>query len=120
MLVQNSTCVMCQGVEDTVFSREFVVAVPVEVLVYGWVSCTQMLSNVLSGLWETKVSRNGMDPSLLGTSVVNCVWGSMKLIWYRTCWLCSACWTTSVISIPKPKPEGTGGSPDGLGVKSLP
>ena len=32
-------------------------------------------SNVLSGAEETKVSKKGMDPLLLGTSVVNCMCG---------------------------------------------
>ena len=37
------------------------------------------VSNVLSGPGECKVSKRGMDPLLLGTSVVNCIYGSMEL-----------------------------------------
>ena len=71
---------MCQSVEDTVFSREFVVTVPMALLVC--VSCLQHTeaSNMLSGPWETNVSRNGMDPLMLGTSMVNCMCGLMELM----------------------------------------
>ena len=48
-------------------------------------------SNVMSGHVETTVSKKGMDPLLLETSVVNCIYGSMELMFYKNCWLCSAC-----------------------------
>ena len=38
---------------------------------YGWVSCTQRVSNGLSGPGETMVSKKGMDPLLLGSSIMN-------------------------------------------------
>ena len=38
------------------------------------------LSNMLSGPWDARVSKNGMNPLLLGTFVVNCICGSMELI----------------------------------------
>ena len=37
----------------------------------------------LSGLGETKMSRNGMDPSVLGNSAVNCLGGSMELMCHK-------------------------------------
>ena len=41
------------------------------------------VSNKLSGPGETKVSKNVMDPLLLGTSVVNPISGSTVLMWCR-------------------------------------
>ena len=38
------------------------------------------VSSMLSGPGVTKVSKNGMDPLLLETSVVNCMRGSMELM----------------------------------------
>ena len=35
---------------------------------------------MLSGPGVTKVSRNGMEPLLLGTFAVNCMCGSMELM----------------------------------------
>ena len=52
--------------------------------------------NVLSGPGETKVSMKGMNLLLLGTSVVNCMCGSMELMCCKNCWLCSAYWMTKV------------------------
>ena len=74
-------------------------------------------SNVFSDPWETKVCKKGMDPSLLGTSMMNCMCGSMELMCCKNCWLYSACWIT--IHIFKPKPGWIGGSADGLGFKLL-
>ena len=51
---------MCHGIEDTVFSRKVMVAVPVEALVcVGGATCIQILV-VLSGLGETKELKNGI------------------------------------------------------------
>ena len=40
---------------------------------------------VLLGHRETRVSRKGKTPSLLGSSVVNCMCGSCELICYSSC-----------------------------------
>ena len=44
---------------------------------------------MLSGPGVTKVSKNGMDPLVLGTSAVNCMCGPMELMCCENCWLCS-------------------------------
>ena len=48
------------------------------------------ISKVLSGPGETKVSRNGMDPSVLGVSWVNLMFGLMVLMCCRKWLLYSA------------------------------
>ena len=68
-------------------------------------------SNVLSGPGETRVSRNRIHPLLLGTSVVNCICGSVELI----CLLDDK----GVINIPKPKYRWIRGSADGFGFQLL-
>ena len=47
---------------------------------------------------ETRVSKKGIDPPSLRFSVVNCIYGSMEFMYWRDCWLCSACWMTKVSS----------------------
>ena len=76
---------MCEHVEHTIFSRDAVVTVPMEVLVgiCGFLY-TDVIRKPLSPR-ETRVSKKGMDPSLLGTSVVNWMWRFKELRCKRNC-----------------------------------
>ena len=67
----NSPGSICQGVKDTVLGRKVVVSVPKEVLVYMGGFLYTEVSRVLLGPGETRVSKRGMKPLLLGTSLVN-------------------------------------------------
>ena len=51
---------------------------------------------VLLGPGVTLVSRKGMNPSVPGSSTVNCMLGSCELMCCSSCWLCSAFWMTRV------------------------
>ena len=62
---------MCLSFEDTVFCRNVLVAIPIEVLVCVSRFPVIKVRRVLSGPGETKMSKNGMAPLLLGTSVMN-------------------------------------------------
>ena len=73
-------------------------AVLVEELVCGLVSSKQRLAVVLSGPGGTKMSKIGMDPLVLGTSAVNCLCGSVELMCYMNCCLCSVFWMKKVSS----------------------
>ena len=53
---------------------------------------------MLSGPSVNKLSKNHVDPLVLGTSVVNCMCGSMELLCCKNCCLCSAFWMTKVSS----------------------
>ena len=53
---------------------------------------------VLFGPGVTLMSRNGMEPSVPGSSTVNCMLGSCELMWYSSGVLCSALWITRVLS----------------------
>ena len=53
---------------------------------------------MLSGPGLTNMSKNGMDPLVLGACAVNCMCGSMELVYCKNCWLCSAFWITKVSS----------------------
>ena len=53
---------------------------------------------VLLTLGVTLVSRNGIEPSVPGSSTVNSMLGSCKLMWCSSCVLYSALWITRVSS----------------------
>ena len=66
-----------------------------------WLVCVGFLYTVvarLPSLWGvTKVSKKGIDPSALGVSAVNLMFGSIELIcWRNSSWCCS--WMTKVAS----------------------
>ena len=44
-----------------------------------------VVTKVLLGPMETRVSRKGKEPSWLGSSVANCMWGSCELICQSSC-----------------------------------
>ena len=77
------------------------------------------VSNVLPGPGETRVSKKGMEPLLLGTFVVNWICRSMELMCCRKCWLCSACWMPKVLSTYLTTGWVDWGSTDGLWIKLL-
>ena len=52
---------MCQGVKDTVFCTEAMMAVPVKILSVWMGFLYTEVSNVLYGSRETKVSKKEMD-----------------------------------------------------------
>ena len=84
---------MCHADKDILFCREVMMAVPMEVLVYmeGF-HCTQRL--MCCQVPRKWVSDEGMDPSLMKTSVVYCMCRSMELMYCKNNWLCSACCLT--------------------------
>ena len=53
---------------------------------------------VLLGPDVTLVSTNGIEPSVPGSSTVNCMLGSCELTWCSSCVLFSALWITRVSS----------------------
>ena len=68
-----------------------------------------------SGLGDTRVSKNGIDPLLLGTSVVNCICGSVELKWCRELLaVFHLLDDKGVINIPIQKPGWIGGSVNGF------
>ena len=52
----------------------------------------------LFGAGVTLVSRKVMEPSVPGSSTLNCMLGSCELMWCSNCWLCFAFWMTRVSS----------------------
>ena len=72
---------------------------------------------VLLGPGVTLVSRNGMEPSGPGSSTVNCMLGSCELMYYSSCWLCSAFWMTRVSSTNLNQRLGVEGRLEGFGFK---
>ena len=71
----------------------------------------------MTGPGVTRVSKNGMDPLVVGTCAVICMCGSMELVFCKNCWLCSAFWvkmshphTYTITLVGR-------GSADGLGFK---
>ena len=67
-----------------------------------WSLCVGFLYTVVSRLLlgpvVARVSLNGRDPLVLGSSAVNCMCCSMQLRCCRNCCLCSAFWITKVSS----------------------
>ena len=87
----HSSCVL----EYTVLalcSRKVVLAVPMEVLVcvHGFPTYRGELCVVRSWGNQNVPVRNGVIS--VGTSVVNCIFGSTDVMWHKACWLCYACW----------------------------
>ena len=88
---------MCQGGRHCILQRGYW-GCPSGATGLYWCFLYTEASTVLSGPGKTEVSEKGMDPLLLGTSVVNCIYGSMEVICYKNSWQCSACWMTKVSS----------------------
>ena len=53
---------------------------------------------MLSGPDFTSISRKGIDPSVLGSSAVNCMLGSMEMMCSKNCVLWSVFWMKKVSS----------------------
>ena len=75
---------------------------------------------VLLGPGVTLVSRKGMEPSVPGSSTVNCMLGSCELTCCSSCWLCSAFWMTRVLSTNLSHRLGMGGQFGGPWLQTLP
>ena len=58
-----------------------------------------VLTKVLLGPEQTRVSRKSKAPSWLVSSVVNCMCGSCQLMCCGNCWLCFACCMVKVSPI---------------------
>ena len=69
---------------------------------------------MLLGPEDTKVSRNGRDPSWSSSSLVNCMCGSFVLICCSSCLLCYASWMTEVSSAYLSHKQGVWGKAKGL------
>ena len=68
----------------------------------------------------TLSSRNGIEPSDPGSSMVNCMSGSCELMCCSSCWLCSAFWMTRVSSINLSQRLRGGGKIGGIWLQTLP
>ena len=75
---------------------------------------------VLLGPGLTFVSINGMEPSVPGSSTVNCMLGSCELMCCRNCWLCSASLMIRVSSTNLTHRLGGVGLIVGLWLQTLP
>ena len=79
-----------------------------------WSMCVGFLytvvTKVLLGLGETRMSRTDKVPSWLGSSVVKCMCGSCELMCCSDCWLCFACWMTKVSSTNLSHKQGVYGA----------
>ena len=92
------------------------VAVPMQLLVS--VNC-KLVWMVLFGPGVNLVSRNRMDPSVSGSSTVNCMLGSCELMWCSSCVLCSVLWITRVSFTNLSQRQGVWGSAKGFDFKLL-
>ena len=86
---------MCEGVNHTVFTSQIVMAVPLKISV--WVGFLYTLVvRVPSSCGVTSLSRNGMEPSCLVSSVVRFMEGSTELMCCRNSSFCNCCSITKM------------------------
>ena len=93
----NSPWSMYEGVRHTVLSRKVVVTNPVKILVCMSMFSVHCVSRVFTGPGVTSVSEKGIDPSVLGSSVVNCMWRSVGLIYYKNWTVCEGQWSWYIV-----------------------